>query len=68
MLFFKEKLYRSPFLIAPSFGSNHGFLDSGLLLIGKLLKQGFPVHVSKVITVSMSQMTTAMFRLSFRSI
>ena len=29
--------------MVPSFGVHHGFLDSGLLQIGKLLKQGFPV-------------------------
>jgi hypothetical protein len=29
--------------MVPSFGTYHGFLDSGLLQIGKLLKQGFPV-------------------------
>jgi len=33
-------------VIVPSFGSYHGFLDSGLLLIGKLLKQRF--HVAKL--------------------
>ena len=40
ILFFKEILYSCPFLIATSFGSYDRFLDSGLLLIGKLLKQG----------------------------
>jgi len=30
-------------LDGPSFGCYHGFLDSGLLLIGKLLTQGSPV-------------------------
>jgi hypothetical protein len=29
--------------MVPPFGAYHGFLDSGLLQIGKLLKQGFPV-------------------------
>ena len=41
--FFKEILYPCPFLIATSFGSYHRFLDSGMLLISKLLKKGFPV-------------------------
>ena len=43
ILFFKEILYLCPFLISPSFGSYRGFLESGMLLISKLLKQGFPV-------------------------
>jgi hypothetical protein len=30
--------------MVPPFGAYHGFLDRGLLQIGKLLKQGFPVH------------------------
>ena len=57
---YTTNLYPCPFLIAPSCGSYHGFLDNVLMQMGKLLKQGFPV--------SMSQMTIAMFRLSFRSI
>jgi hypothetical protein len=40
---FKEILYTCPFMIAPSFGSYHGVRDSGMLLIGKLLKQGLSV-------------------------
>jgi hypothetical protein len=35
-------------LIVPSCGSYHGFLDSGLLLIDKLLKQGLPVATLKL--------------------
>jgi hypothetical protein len=38
-----KKLYPCPFLMIPSLGAYHGFLDSGLLQIGKLLMQGFPV-------------------------
>jgi hypothetical protein len=44
---FQEIIYPCPFLIAPSFGSYHGFLDSGMLHIGKLLKQGFTVSKLK---------------------
>jgi hypothetical protein len=40
---FKEILYTCPFLIAPSFDSYHGVRDSGMVIIGKLLKQEFSV-------------------------
>ena len=80
--FFVRKKYSCPFLIAPSFGSYHDFLDRGLVLIGKLLIPWFPVTKLKSslrkfydrqhILVNcygscVSHMTTYIFRLSFQS-
>jgi len=60
-------LYSCSFFIAPSLGAYQGFFDSELLLIDKLLKQGLPVATLKS-SLYLSQMTTSMFRVSFRSI
>ena len=81
IMFCLKKKYSCPFLIAPSVSSYHDFLDRGLVLTGKLLSPWFPVakwkssfrkHYDRQhILVNyygscVSQMTTYIFRLSFR--
>jgi hypothetical protein len=80
--FLYEMQYSCPFLIVPSFGSYHYFPDSGLVLTGNYWSHGFLLqsgnHHSESFAMasaslltayglSVSQMTTYIFRLSFRS-